>query len=45
MHESALNPRNKEEGASEDNEANDKIISQSDQNTQDYTLGGQIIMV
>ena len=46
MHESALTLRNKEEGASEDNEDNNgKIIVQSDQYTYDYTLGGQLIMV
>ena len=46
MHEGTLNPKNKEEEASQDNEANnDKIIVSSDQDTQDYTLGGQLIMV
>ena len=46
MHEGALNTRNKEQGAYEDNEANnDKIIVWSDPDTQDYTLGGQSIMV
>ena len=34
MHKDALTPKNKEEGAFEDNDTNnDKIISQSDQNT------------
>ena len=46
MHECTLTPRNKEEGAYEENEANnDKTIVQSDQYTEDYTLGGQLIMV
>ena len=46
MHESALTPRIKEDGAFEDNGTNnDKMIAHSDQDTQYYTLGGQPIMV
>ena len=46
MHESALTPRKKEEEESKDNEANnEKIIVWSDHDTQNYTLGGQSIMV
>ena len=46
MNEFSLDPRNKEDGISKDNEANnEKIIVLSDHDTQDYTVGGELIMV
>ena len=46
MHEGPLTPIKKGWGAYVDNQANnEKVIVQSDPDTQDYTLYGQLIMV